>query len=473
MSSQSSSKPALTAVTLGAGTFAMMNITTVVSLRGLAAEAEYGLAAVFFYLFAALCFLVPVSLCAAELATGWPQKGGVFRWIGQAFGDRFGLLAIFLQWLATTICFPTMLIFTAVALAYALPLPGADAQLASSALYTLIVVLIVYWLATWINLHGVKSASRISAIAGIIGTLIPAVVLIGCGILYIARGNPVHFALGWHALCPDITSLHNLVLAASVFLFYSGMEINAVHVRELHNASRNYPLAVGISALITVMVLVLGTLTISALIPADRINLVQSLQIAYDLLFISLGVPWLGHVVALMVAVGVLGQVTMIVAGPSRGLFEVGREGYLPGWLQAANRSGVQRNILLLQGAIVTLMAIALVCLPSVQAAFQILGQLAAILYLLMYILLFAAVITLRYTQPDTPRPYRIPGGRVGIWLVAGVGLAAALLAFALSFIPPDQIPVGSPALYVLLLLAGTVGFIALPLLLYAYSRRQ
>lgn len=116
----------------------MMNITTVVSLRGLAAEAEYGLAVVFLYLFAALCFLVPVSLCAAELATGWPQKGGVFRWIGQAFGDRYGLLAIFLQWLATTICFPTMLIFTAVALAYALPFPGADAHLASNAFYTLV-----------------------------------------------------------------------------------------------------------------------------------------------------------------------------------------------------------------------------------------------------------------------------------------------------------------------------------------------
>lgn len=473
MTSQSSSKPALATVTLGAGTFTMMSITTVVSLRGLAAEAEYGLAAVFFYLFAALCFLVPVSLCAAELATGWPQKGGVFRWTGQAFGDRFGLLAIFLQWLATTICFPTMLIFAAVALAYALPLPGTDAQLASSALYTLVIVLIVYWLATWINLHGVKSASRISAIAGLIGTLIPAAILIGCGIVYLVQGNPIHVTLGWRALFPDITNLHNLVLAASVFLFYSGMEINAVHARELNNAARNYPLAIGLSALMTVLVLVLGTLTISALIPANRINLVQSLLVAYDLLFLSLGVPWFGHVVALMVAVGVLGQVTMIIAGPSRGLFEVGRKGYLPGWLQVVNRKGVQRNILLLQGVIVTLMAIMLVCLPSVQAAFQILGQLAAILYLLMYILMFAAVITLRYTQPDTPRPYCIPGGRIGLWLVAGVGLTAALLAFVLNFIPPDQIPVGSPALYVLLLLAGTGGFIALPLLLYAYCQRH
>lgn len=97
-------------VTLGAGTFAMMNIATGVSLHNLAAEAEYGVAAVFFYLFAAQCFLIPILLCAAKVATGWPQKGDVFRWIGQAFGNRFGLLAILLQWLATTIYFPVAML---------------------------------------------------------------------------------------------------------------------------------------------------------------------------------------------------------------------------------------------------------------------------------------------------------------------------------------------------------------------------
>lgn len=71
-------------------TLAIMNITTVVSLRGLPSEAEYGITSAFYYLFAAVFFLIPVSLVAAELATGWPQKGGVFRWISEAFGHRWG-----------------------------------------------------------------------------------------------------------------------------------------------------------------------------------------------------------------------------------------------------------------------------------------------------------------------------------------------------------------------------------------------
>lgn len=59
---------------LGITTLVVMNIVAVVSLRGLPAEAEYGLSSIFYYVFAAIFFLIPVSLVAAELATGWPEK---------------------------------------------------------------------------------------------------------------------------------------------------------------------------------------------------------------------------------------------------------------------------------------------------------------------------------------------------------------------------------------------------------------
>ena len=60
--------------------------------------------------------------------------------------------------------------------------------------------------------------------------------------------------------------------------------------------------------------------------------------------------------------------------------------------------------------------------------------------------LMFAAAIYLRYSQPNRPRPYRIPGGDIGMWLIGGLGFLGSLLAFVLSFIPPSQISVGSPS---------------------------
>ena len=67
-------------VKLGVFTLAIMNVTAVVSLRGLPAEAEYGVSSAFYYLFAALVFLIPTALVAAELAAMFQDKqGGVFR----------------------------------------------------------------------------------------------------------------------------------------------------------------------------------------------------------------------------------------------------------------------------------------------------------------------------------------------------------------------------------------------------------
>ena len=87
------------AAKLGVSALVIMNIVAVVSLRGLPAEATYGISSAFYYLFAAIVFLIPVSLIAAELAAMFPfQQGGMFRWVGEAFGKKLGFLAIWLQW---------------------------------------------------------------------------------------------------------------------------------------------------------------------------------------------------------------------------------------------------------------------------------------------------------------------------------------------------------------------------------------
>ena len=456
------------AATLGVMALAIMNVTAVVSLRGLPAEAEYGLTSIFYYLFAAVFFLIPVSIVAAELATGWPQKGGVFRWVGEAFGPRWGFVAIFLLWVESTIWFPTVLTFAWVSLAFVGPNQKWDEALAANNVYTIIAVLVVYWGATLVTLRGIKASSTISKWGGMIGTIIPAAILIVLGVVYFLQGKPLQIEMGWDKLIPDFTNFNNLVLAASIFLFYAGMEMNAIHVKEIDDPARNYPKAILISSILTVVIFVLGTLAIGLIVPNSQINLTQSLLVAYDDFFRLYGIPWMGSVLAIALFAGVIGGVTVWVAGPSAGLAVVGRAGYLPPFFQKMNKNGVASHILLVQGLIVTFLAIMFVILPSVQAAYQILSQLTVTLYLIMYLLMFAAAIYLRHTEPNTPRPYKVPGGEAGMWIVAGAGLVGSLIAFVLSFVPPSQISVGSPTTYVAILIAGNVLFVAIPLLIYA-----
>lgn len=454
-------------------TLAIMNIVAVVSLRGLPAEAEYGLSSIFYYLFAAVVFLIPVSLVAAELATGWPEKGGVFRWVGEAFGPRWAFLAMFMLWIEVTVWFPTALTFGAVSLAFIGPDQKWDQALSANNMFVLAIVLAIYWLATFIAFRGVEAFARVSKWGGIIGTIIPAAILIVLGFAYLFSGGTPQIELSWDKVLPDFTNFNNVVLAASIFLFYAGMEMNAIHVKDVDNPTRNYPIAILIAAAGTVTIFVLGTLAIAFIIPQADINLTQSLLVAYDDMFKWAGLGWLAPVVAICLAVGVLAGVVTWVAGPSSGLLVVAKAGYLPRFWQKTNAKGMATHILLLQAILVTALSILFVVLPSVQAAYQILSQLTVILYLIMYLLMFAAAIYLRYSQPNRPRPYRIPGGETGMWIIGGLGLLGSLLAFVLSFIPPGQISVGSPTTYVSILIGLTILFVAIPFVIYAVRKQH
>ena len=175
---------------LSVTTLAIMNITAVVSLRGLPSEAIYGPSSAFYYLFAAIVFLIPTAMVAAELAAMFSDRqGGVFRWVGEAFGPRTGFLAIWLQWIESTIWYPTVLTFGAVSLAFIGMNDVSDAALASNKVFTLITVLAIYWVATFIAMKGLDWVGKISKWGGTIGTIIPAGLLIVLGIIYITTGG--------------------------------------------------------------------------------------------------------------------------------------------------------------------------------------------------------------------------------------------------------------------------------------------
>ncbi len=452
---------------LGVFAFAMINVAAIVSLRGLPAEAVYGLSSIFYYIFAAVCFLIPVSLVSAELGTGWPQKGGVFRWVGEAFGGAAGFVAIFLQWLQNTIWFPTVLTFAAVSLAYVDPNTTFAAALASNKYYTLAIVLIVYWGATIMNLMGVKMSAAISKWGVIIGTFIPGVVIIALGCYYFASGNTPNITFASKDLIPNLANFNNLALAVSIFLFYAGMEMSAVHVTEMDNPKRNYPLAIFIAAIITVVLFIVGTLAVGIIIPKSEINLTQSLLVAYYRVFKMIDMKWFGSLMAIFLAFGVFGQVTTWVGGPSKGLLAVGKAGYLPKWLQKSNSHGIQVSILILQASIVTVLSLIFVLLPSVQAAYQILTALCVTLYLIMYILLFLAFIKLRIRSGDVERPFKAPVGM----LISLIGLLASCVGFFFGFLPPSQISTGSPTTWVLLLIVGNIIGVLVPLLIYRMKK--
>ncbi len=446
---------------------AMLNVAAVMSLRGLPMMAATGLTMLFYLLFSSLLFLIPCALVAAELATGWPGPGGVYRWVKAAFGPKWGFVAIWLQWIQNVIWYPTVLAFAAGTLAYLFGRPG----LAENNYYNAIVIVVIYWFATFTTFRGFHIAGKIVTSGVILGTLLPAILIIAFGFYWVSTGHYAELLTSSTHFFPSFTHMSNIAFLASIVLLFAGMEVGAVHVRELKDPKKQYPRAVFLAAIIIMVIFALGALSIAAIIPQSKISLTAGLMETFQLILTQYHLHWLEPIIDLLVAFGTLAGVLAWISGPSKGLLATAKNGEIPPFLAYTNKQGIQTHILWIQGIIVTLLTSLYLIMQNVNVAFFLLSAMTITLYLVMYMLMFAAAIRLRYTQANVPRTYKIPGGNWGIWIVAGIGLLVVLFAFIVAFFPPAVLKVGTPLLYVTLVIGGFVVFIGTPLLIHAKKK--
>lgn len=466
--SQVSHKPAIGSPGTTANKFmsvaqlAMLTVVAVASLRSLPAIATYGLGSVTLFIIPAIFFLVPTALVAAELATGW--KGGVFTWVRTGLGNRWGFQAIWLQWVQNVIWYPTQIAFIAASLAFVF----VDPKMANSGLYTAIVILVLYWFSTFITLRGGNLFAKVGSWSGLAGTIFPGLLLIIFGVVWLATGQTSRTSLEPAAIIPPFTGIASIVLIVSNVLAYAGMEVNAVHANDLKNPGKGYPKVVLIASILILGVFIFPTIAIAVAVPKSELGLTTGINLAFQSYFDTWGIPWGLPIISLLIALGAFASVVTWIAGPSRGLLAAARSGYLPPVLQRRNKAGVQVGILTVQGIVVTVLASLFIFVPNINTAFILLVDMAAALYLIMYMLMFVAAIRLRRTHPDVVRSYRVPA----MTLVGTVGFIACLAAFCLGFIPPSGFASGAPGWLYPVLVAVVVIVLGVPPQLFYQFRK-
>lgn len=452
--------------TLNIFLLAMINVAAICSIKNWPLTAEYGFSSLFYFIISTLLFFIPVSLVSAELATGWPERGGIYVWVREAFGHRLGFLAIWLLWIENVVWYPTILSFIAGAIAYSI-----DPALANNTLYMFCVIFLTFWSATLVNLLGMRTSGWISSLGVILGTIIPGIVIITLGIIWITAGKPSHIDFSWGSFFPQINRPSTLSFLAGVILSFAGMEMSAVHARDVKNPQKNYPRAILLSAVIIVGLSILGTLAIATVIPQSKINLVSGGIEAISYFLRAYGFGWSIPAFSFMVALGALGQMSTWTAGPSKGLLAAAQDGDFPPILHKINKHNMPVGMLVFQGIIISTLALVFLLMPNVNSSFWILIALTSQLYVIMYILMFITAIVLRYKKPKVKREYRIPFGNFGIWVVSIAGILSSLFAFTIGFFPPEQLVTGSLLFYELFLSAGIILFCAAPFIILLFKK--
>lgn len=417
---------------LGVFALAMINVAAVLSIRNFPSMAMYGWSCIGWYIIGTVLFLIPLSLAGAELATMLSDKGGgVYAWCREAFGTKGGFLAIFCEWSNNLVWFPTVLAFVASTLAFAL-----SPALGNNAIYLFVVMMIAFWGTTAIAYFGENVSSRFQNYGVILGSIIPSVLIIGLGVYWIVSGGAIVLPpFSWSQVAP-IINLSTLPYFATVILLFAGMEMAGFHALETRNPKKDYPRAMALSAIIIFFCTVLATLAIAFVIPASQLSLAAGVMQAIQYFFNALHIPGAIAPMAVLITIGGVVSLAAWLIGPAKGLGVVAEEGNLPPMFNRTNKYGSPVAVLVIQALIGTVISLLYVFLPSVNQAYWVLSAMTVELLCIVYFLVFASLIKLRYTKPNAPRPFKIPGGMPGIWIIGGMGAAGVIFAFVVGLMP-------------------------------------
>ena len=458
----------------------MMNVTIIGSVANDVQQAYYGLSSVTLFIIGAIVFFLPTGLVAAELASGWGQRGGIFRWVGEAMGPGLAFTCLMVLWFQTAINFGSGVATASTTIGFYTPDWDWAVNFMNHPQAQFLIILAwlaYYWILTWISTKGVKAFARITKYGVLIGTFIPLAFMIVMCVVWLAQGNHPNVQVSAEAFNPfrDGIKLSTLSLAAGVFFSYAGIDMNAAHIKQLKNPQREFPLSIFICMVLTLVIFIAGTLVIAIVTPESQMNLVYGLNQTYKILGECFGAPWI-YVVFVWAGLGAsMASLVTNMAGPSYMLGQAGRSGFLPKALQSNNRHGMPSRLMYLQMAFMTVIAFLCFLIPNIEGFVILITQAITILYMLYYVLMFVSFLKLRRDQPNRPRSFKVPGGTVGAYVVAGLGLAACVFGIVLAIIPPAQVSeeVGSPVVYVGVILALIAVVLGVCFAIYRASRKH
>ncbi len=444
--------------TMGMLMLSMISVAAVLSVRNYPSMAAEGWQLITWYFVGCFLFLLPLALVSAELASAWPSEGGIYSWIEEAFNTKTGFMAIWAVVVENIPWYPTVLSFIAVSIAYIFsPDPHAHILGMPNQVFLAVVMLVVWWGLTLFNFLGPAIAAKLSSAGTLLGAIIPSLVLIFLGLAWIFTGRPSQLPpFTWAGLIPKL-NVGALVYSSAIILTFAGIEMSGYYASQVSNPQKSYPRAMFLATLLIFVLSVLGTLPIAIVIPLKDISLNGGVIQVTETMFSAFGMSWAVPVMAILLAVGGISLMSTWMLGPLLSMVPISKSGTLPKFFRKVNKHGSPVGTLMVQGILITFLAVAMAVIPGINEAYWVFSSYTTTLLCIYYLPIFAAVIKLRYKQPDTPRPFKIIGGKPGVWIIAGLGFISTVFSGIMALNRPDGVTNISFWGYFLMMIIGTL----------------
>jgi len=424
----------------------LFNISAVAGVRWLAAAAHVGPGSLTLWLLAALAFFLPSALVVSSLSARFPDEGGFYVWTKRAFGEWHGFLCAWVYFVSNILYFPTLLLSGVAMASYMFGPRGV--QYSENPWYAIPVTLGVLWLAFGLNLVGL----RVGKWTGILGggsTYLIAGLLCAFAVLVLWRfGSATHFSL-----IPD-PSWDNLNFWSQIALAMTGLELAPILGGEIHNPDKSIPRAAWISGIGCAVFYMAGTAAMLVLMPPGRINAMTGLAQAGEVAGAHFGVGWLSSCFALLITLGVIGQLSTYIAGNTRLPFALGLDRRLPpAFAKLHPRWHTPHVSIFVQCGLSSILLLLMQLGENLRAGYQILVDMVVIATLLPFVYIFAS------------------GFKFGQRWAGLAGGLISIAAIVLSATPPPGI--ASVWLFELKVVGGTVVLALVGRVIYSQSKAR
>lgn len=413
--------------TLKKSDLVLFSVAAILVLDPLVSTAAIGVSSLFWWIFMAFAFFLPFGLISAELGTSYPEQGGVYAWVRDAFGRTMGARVAWAYWVNVALWNPAQFILLSTIF--------TQLFVANMSLPTQVVLCIVLcWTTVFLNVISLDFGKWIPNLGAILKILIILALIFGGVAHYLNEGAAN--SIDMDALMPCFDA--SLKYVPVVIYGMLGFELMCAGARDIRNPQRDLPLAILWSGLIIAGLYALGTLGILIALPIEDLNLVEGLVATFHSMF---GEHELGALVALVLGAGAIftvfsGAVTWCL-GTNRTMAETALEGGFPKWLAIEHpRFRTPAGAAVASGVLSTLvLAIYGSVASSNEELFWALFACSAVIFLLPYMVMMAAFVRLRIRDFDLPRPFKVPGGNLiasicAVWCFAVLAFSLILLVY-------------------------------------------
>ncbi len=399
-------------------------VCVVLVVESSAPAAAIGNAQFFWWIFLLIAFFLPYGLISAELGTTYEGEGGICDWVTRAFGRKWGSRVSFYYYINFSLWMGSLaVLFTDIISA----LTGRDFPIWG----LLLLQLSFIWLVVLVSNYRISESKWILNIAAILKAFL--MLSIGALGIYVAITRGSANAYTPQSFLPSFNS-DGLSFVSVILFNFLGFEVVTTFASEMSNPKREIPRAIILGGVIIAFFYLLAAFGIGVAVPTEELSASGGILDSFRLL--------LGESMTfLLVPIGVIFLYTLVAnllswsLGVNNVACYAAREGLLPPLLAKTDKRDMPIGANITNGIIASAVVLIAPFIPS-EDVFWSFFALNMVTLLLSYIMLFPAFRKLREIDPDTPRPFRVGGGRLRLSLMTFVPMLLVILAVIFAIVP-------------------------------------